>query len=123
MSTLITDDKKTEFFGFYSLFEKTSTILGPLTFGLVSWLSGSERFAVLSISVFFLAGYLLLRKVEEASIHEFLLFLSYIKGNSKRELQVINLPVFYNIGIQIGGFFIVQIELVKFGRNLSVFAQ
>ncbi len=68
MSTLITDDKKTEFFGFYSLFEKTSTILGPLTFGLVSWLSGSERFAVLSISVFFLAGYLLLRKVEEASI-------------------------------------------------------
>lgn len=67
MSTLISDDKKTEFFGFYSLFEKTSTILGPLTFGLVSWLTGNQRIAVLSISVFFLAGYLLLRKVEEAS--------------------------------------------------------
>jgi len=67
MSTLITDDKKTEFFGFYSLFEKTSTILGPFTFGLVSWLTGDQRIAVLSISVFLLTGYLLLRKVEEAS--------------------------------------------------------
>lgn len=66
MSSLITDDKKTEFFGFYSLFEKTSTILGPLTFGLVSWLTGDQRIAVLSISVFFIAGYLLLRKVREA---------------------------------------------------------
>jgi UMF1 family MFS transporter len=67
MSTLITDDKKTEFFGFYSLFEKTSTILGPLTFGIISWLTGDQRFAVLSISVFFLTGYLLLKRVQEAN--------------------------------------------------------
>ena len=66
MSALITDDKKTEFFGFYSLFEKTSTILGPFTFGIVSWLTGDQRIAVLSISIFFLSGYLLLRKVTEA---------------------------------------------------------
>jgi UMF1 family MFS transporter len=66
MSSLITDDKKTEFFGFYSLFEKTSTILGPFTFGIVSWLTGNQRIAVLSISLFFLSGYLLLRKVTEA---------------------------------------------------------
>ncbi len=68
MSSLITDDKKTEFFGFYSLFEKTSTILGPFTFGIVSWLTGDQRIAVLSISIFFLSGYLLLRKVTEAKI-------------------------------------------------------
>jgi len=68
MSALITDDKKTEFFGFYSLFEKTSTILGPFTFGIVSWLTGDQRIAVLSISIFFLSGYLLLRKVKEAEI-------------------------------------------------------
>ena len=68
MSALITDDKKTEFFGFYSLFEKTSTILGPFTFGIISWLTGDQRIAVLSISVFFLSGYLLLRKVTEAKI-------------------------------------------------------
>lgn len=62
---LIPEEKKTEFFGFYSLFEKTSTILGPLTFGLVSWLTGNQRYAVISILIFFVAGYLLFRKVKE----------------------------------------------------------
>ncbi len=62
---LIPYERKTEFYGFYSLFEKTSTILGPLTFGLVSWLTGNQRFAVLSIILFFIAGYLLFRKVKE----------------------------------------------------------
>jgi len=61
---MIPQEKKTEFFGFYSLFEKTSTILGPLTFGLVSWLTGNQRYAVISIIIFFAAGYLLFRKVE-----------------------------------------------------------
>jgi len=64
MSVLTPDEKKTEFFGFYGLFEKTSTILGPLTFGLVSWLTGNQRYAVISISFFFIAGYLLLKKVK-----------------------------------------------------------
>jgi UMF1 family MFS transporter len=65
MSMLVPDQKKTEFFGFYSLFEKTSTILGPFTFGLVSWLTGNQRIAVLSIAVFFILGYMLLNKVNE----------------------------------------------------------
>lgn len=65
MSALVPEEKKTEFFGFYSLFEKTSTILGPLTFGLVSWLTGSQRYAALSIAVFFIAGYVFFRKVQE----------------------------------------------------------
>lgn len=68
MSTLIPDYKKTEFFGFYSLFEKTSTILGPLTFGLVSWLTADQRIAVLSIAVFFVLGYLLLNRVQENNV-------------------------------------------------------
>ncbi len=63
MSNLTPDDKKTEFFGFYSLFEKTSTILGPLTFGLVSWLTGNQRYAIVSIIIFFIAGYFLFRGV------------------------------------------------------------
>jgi UMF1 family MFS transporter len=70
MSTLIPDFKKTEFFGFYSLFEKTSTILGPLTFGLVSWLTADQRIAVLSIAVFFVLGYLLLNRVQENEMTE-----------------------------------------------------
>lgn len=62
---LIPFEKKTEFYGFYSLFEKTSTILGPLTFGLISWLTGNQRFAVLSIIIFFIAGLFLMRGVKE----------------------------------------------------------
>ncbi|MCX7878049.1 MAG: MFS transporter [Ignavibacteria bacterium] len=65
MSQITPNEKKTEFFGFYSLFEKTSTILGPLTFGLVSWLTGNQRYAALSIVSFFIGGYLILRSVEE----------------------------------------------------------
>jgi UMF1 family MFS transporter len=64
MSSLTPEDKKTEFFGFYGLFEKTATILGPLTFGLVSWLTGNQRYAIVSIAFFFVTGYLLLKKVK-----------------------------------------------------------
>ncbi len=65
MSALIPDEKKTEFFGFYGLFEKTSTILGPFTFGIVSWLTNDQRYAALSLILFFISGYFILRKVEE----------------------------------------------------------
>ncbi|MBL8006211.1 MAG: MFS transporter [Ignavibacteria bacterium] len=64
MTMLTPPEFKTEFFGFYGLFEKTSTILGPLTFGLVSWISGSQKLAVLSVGVFFILGMLLLKKVK-----------------------------------------------------------
>lgn len=65
MTKLTPFEIKTEFFGFYALFEKTSTLLGPLTFGLVSWLSGSQKIAVLSVGIFFLLGILMLKKVRE----------------------------------------------------------
>lgn len=65
MATLTPKESKTEFFGFYGLFDKTSTLLGPLTFGLVSYFSGSQKIAVLSVGVFFILGMLLLKKVKE----------------------------------------------------------
>ncbi|MCU0371932.1 MAG: MFS transporter, partial [Ignavibacteria bacterium] len=65
MTMLTPFEIKTEFFGFYALFEKTSTLLGPLTFGLVSWLSGSQKFAILSVAVFFILGLWVLKFVEE----------------------------------------------------------
>ncbi|HMS64021.1 MAG TPA: MFS transporter [Ignavibacteria bacterium] len=69
MTMLTPLEFKTEFFGFYGLFEKTSTILGPLTFGLVSWLSGSQKYAVLSVGVFFILGMLQLKKVKVKEIN------------------------------------------------------
>ncbi|MBA4405664.1 MFS transporter [bacterium] len=56
MSRLTPYDRKTEFFGFYSLFGKSSAILGPLVFGYVSYITGEQRFAMLTISIFFVIG-------------------------------------------------------------------
>lgn len=68
MSKLTPPDKKTEFFGFYSFFGKSSAVIGPLVFGLVSWSSGSQRLAILSMGAFFLVGMFLLRQVKEETV-------------------------------------------------------
>ncbi len=62
MTKLTPPEIKTEFFGFYSLLDKTSTLIGPLTFGLVSWLSGSQKLAVLTVGFYLIVGIILLRK-------------------------------------------------------------
>ena len=56
MSKLTPFERKTEFFGFYSLFGKSSAILGPLVFGYVSFVSGEQRLAILTIGIFFVVG-------------------------------------------------------------------
>ncbi|MBS1516527.1 MAG: MFS transporter [Bacteroidetes bacterium] len=68
MTFLTPVEMKTEFFGFYALMDKTSTLIGPLTFGLVSWLSGSQKLAVLSVGLFFIVGMFLLKKVNAKEI-------------------------------------------------------
>lgn len=65
MSKLTPPEKKTEFFGFYSFFGKSSAVIGPMVFGLVSYISGSQRLAIISIGFFFLLGLLLLTKVKD----------------------------------------------------------
>ncbi len=65
MSKIVPFEKKTEFFGFYSFFGKSSAILGPLVFGFVSSLTGSQRIAVISVALFFIAGLILLQRVRE----------------------------------------------------------
>ena len=65
MSKLTPPEKKTEFFGFYSLFGKSSAILGPLVFGLISYFSGSQALAILSLSLFFIIGLFILRFVSD----------------------------------------------------------
>jgi len=65
MSKLTPFDKKTEFFGFYSFFGKSSAILGPLVFGFVSYITGQQRFAILTICVFFIIGLIIISRVNE----------------------------------------------------------
>ena len=68
MSKLTPPEKKTEFFGFYSFFGKSSAVIGPLVFGLVSFLSGDQRLAIISIAFFFIIGLLILTKVKDPKI-------------------------------------------------------
>lgn len=65
MSKLTPQEKKTEFFGFYSFFGKSSAIIGPLVFGFVSFISGDQRLAIFSIGIFFLIGLIILLWVND----------------------------------------------------------
>ncbi|HTK82594.1 MAG TPA: MFS transporter [Bacteroidota bacterium] len=65
MAMLTPKDREAEFFGFYDgLCGKASAVVGPLVYGLIADLS-NERVAALCIGIFFLAGLLILRGVEE----------------------------------------------------------
>jgi UMF1 family MFS transporter len=48
--------KSGEFFGFWGLFWKLSTAIGPFVFGHISSATGSQRTAIISTGIFFLAG-------------------------------------------------------------------
>lgn len=67
MASLIPRGKESELFGFYALCGKSSSILGPLVFGAVSYLAGNQRAAVAAVGVFFVVGLLLLQRVRSAS--------------------------------------------------------
>ncbi len=53
--------RRAEFFGLWGLAVKLSSILGPVTYGLVSWIShGDHRLAILITGSYFLIGLLIL---------------------------------------------------------------
>jgi UMF1 family MFS transporter len=53
-----------EFFGLWGLAVKLASIIGPLTYGLASWLSGGDhRTAILFTGIYFVIGLVLLRGV------------------------------------------------------------
>jgi len=66
MASLIPAGKESELFGFYALCGKSSSILGPLVFGAVSYLAGNQRAAVAAVGVFFVVGLVLLQRVRPA---------------------------------------------------------
>lgn len=64
---LIPKHKSSEYFGFFAVFEKFAGILGPALFASSVTLFGSSRAAVLSVVVFFVAGALVLTRVDIAA--------------------------------------------------------
>jgi MFS transporter, UMF1 family len=68
--SMVPEEASAEFFGFYTVFTKFSSIWGPWTFAIVKQSVGSSRIAIVSIIVFFLAGLILLYKVDEVRARE-----------------------------------------------------
>lgn len=63
---LIPAERSAEFFGFYNVFGKFATIIGPFLMGLIGRLSGDTRYGVLSIVILFVIGGVLLTRVSDS---------------------------------------------------------
>jgi UMF1 family MFS transporter len=62
---IIPENRAAEFFGFYNMLGKFAAVLGPIMMGVVSVLTQSPRISILSISILFIAGGILLYYVDE----------------------------------------------------------
>lgn len=62
--SMIPKSQSSEFYGFYSISSKIAGIFGPLLFGIVAQLTGSSRWSIVSLIVFFIGGVFLLRIVD-----------------------------------------------------------
>jgi len=66
MGRLAPAARAAEFFGLWGMANRLAAIIGPLSYGLISyWSDGNHRLAILSTLVFFIAGLLLLLRVNE----------------------------------------------------------
>lgn len=63
---MIPRHKSSEYFGFFSVFEKFAGVAGPALFAVSVTLFGSSRAAILSVILFFVAGALVLTRVDVA---------------------------------------------------------
>ncbi len=63
-SQMIPSDSEAEFFGFYEIASRGTTWVGPLLFGIVNEITGSQRQAIISLIVFFVVGTALLFTVD-----------------------------------------------------------
>ena len=51
------------FFSFYDVAEKIGIVIGMMVYGIIDQITGSPRFAIVFLAVFFIIGVLLLRKI------------------------------------------------------------
>ena len=58
-------DRLGEFFGLWTFATRLSAVIGPITYGLVTWLSNNNhRLAILSTGLFFMAGLIVLARID-----------------------------------------------------------
>ena len=64
---LIPKEHASEFYGFFNMLGKFAAIIGPLLIGVVSLMTGEQRYGILSLIILFIVGGVLLAKVDEKS--------------------------------------------------------
>lgn len=57
--------KQAELFGFFTVTGKFAAVIGPIVYGEVTAWTGNQRWAVLSMALFFIIGLLIFRQVDE----------------------------------------------------------
>ncbi|GGI17020.1 MFS transporter [Gottfriedia solisilvae] len=65
---LVPKEKSNEFFGFYNIFGKFASIMGPLLVGLTAQMTGRSNMGVFSLIILFVIGIIILTKVSEPKI-------------------------------------------------------
>ncbi|MGH7790947.1 MAG: MFS transporter [Thermodesulfobacteriota bacterium] len=68
--SMIPEKASAEFYGFYTVFSKLSSIWGPFLFAFIHQMTGSARNSILSIVLFFIVGLVLLYLVDEEKARE-----------------------------------------------------
>jgi UMF1 family MFS transporter len=63
-ASMIPRHKSSEFFAFFSVFERYAGVLGPAIFAFVVERSGSGRSAILAVAIFFIVGAAILAFVD-----------------------------------------------------------
>lgn len=63
---LVPKENNNEYFGFYNIFGKYATVIGPVLMGLATLITGNARYGVLSIAVLFVLGFVVLLFVPNA---------------------------------------------------------
>jgi UMF1 family MFS transporter len=60
-------DDTASFFSFYDVAEKIGIVIGMLIYGLIDQITGSPRFAIVFLGIFFVIGLILLKRVPKTS--------------------------------------------------------
>ncbi|MDI3503259.1 MAG: transporter, family [Candidatus Cloacimonadota bacterium] len=64
LSMLTPQDRQAEFFGFYTLTGRLSSIIGPILYGWIAHKTGNIRYSILSLLLFFIVGWITLQFVD-----------------------------------------------------------
>ena len=61
---MIPEGKAAEYFGIYNMLGKSAAIIGPVLMGVVALITENHRYSILSVMILFVAGALVLSRVE-----------------------------------------------------------